>query len=192
MRAIRSALVNRPEALRHQDVRLPEAVRVRDHPDDLIAQATIEAERMRIEQGRQAGNGFRCRCARSKQRHACAIGLGDGFRRGRCGTRHEQAGQVVTEDPAQGGCAAVRRQRLEVPHLARAKHEHAARAQVGIETREGEAGFLRVRDCDAAFDASRARQQLEIQHLGLGDIAENRGDGDTARLGGFGHCGKPP
>ena len=46
-------------------------------------------------------------------------------------------------------------ERLDVADLALAEHEHAAAVQVGVETRQREAGLLRLRDGDPALERRR-------------------------------------
>ena len=77
-------------------------------------------------------------------------------------------------------------ERLEIANLALAEHEDAAAAQVGVESRQGEAGLLRVRNRDVAAEAVGARQQLEIERAGVGEVAQHGGDGHAGRWAGCG------
>ena len=82
------------------------------------------------------------------------------------------------------GCS----QRLEIADFALAEHEHAAAAQVGVEARQRQPGFLRVRNGDVAVEPVAAGEQLEIERAGIGQIAQQGGDGDAAAVvAGRGH-----
>ena len=72
-------------------------------------------------------------------------------------------------------------ERLEIADLALAEDEDAAAAQVGVESREREAGLLRVGDGDAAVEAVGAGQQLEIERAGVGQIAQHGRDRHAGR-----------
>src|SRR3954462_8866176 len=93
----------------------------------------------------------------------------------------------MAEHAPQSDSATLRGQRFQIPHLARAEHEHAPGTKIRVESREGETCLLRMRDGDLAFKAGRAGEQFEIEDAGLGDISKNGRDADTPRLGGFGH-----
>ncbi len=149
---------------------------------------TPRAAEVRVEGGREARHRFRASRPRVReQRHAGPIRLREGLRRRHEPAGDEQAREPVAEHALQDGRAVVRRQRFEIPHFALAEHEHAAAAQVRVESRQGQPGLLRVGNGDAPFEAGRAGEQLEIEGARIGEIPQDRGDGDTPRLGGFGH-----
>ena len=68
------------------------------------------------------------------------------------------------------------RQRLEEPDLALAQDEHAAFAEVLVETRKREPGLLGMRVGDAPVDAGGAGQELEVDPPRFGQVAEQRRD----------------
>ncbi len=72
-------------------------------------------------------------------------------------------------------------ERLEEAHFALAEDEHAAVAQILIESGEGEAGFLRMRIRDATLDAAGAGEQFEIERARFHQVAQDGCDAHARR-----------
>ena len=141
---------------------------------------------VRIEDRRQPRHGFGRRGARAQQRHVGPVGFDDQLRRRREPVGDEQTGQIVAEHAAQHGRPLGAVEGFEVADFALAEDEDAATAKVGVESRQREAGLLRVRDGDVAAETVGAGQQLEVERAGIGQIAQYGGDGHAGRLAGCG------
>ena len=103
----------------------------------------------------------------------------DQFGRRRKAARDQHAWKIEREGEPQRLHPGRRVQVFEVPDFAFAEHEHAARAQVLLKSRERQAGFLRVRIGDYAIDAVRAGEQFERQTERVGPAPEQATHGDA-------------
>ncbi len=89
------------------------------------------------------------------------------------------ARKIAHEQPAQRLRPVCRRHPLEKANLALAENQDAAGAQVFVEARQRQAGFLDVGKRDAAFEAGGAGEQVEIQSDRCPARAEQRPDADA-------------
>jgi hypothetical protein len=134
-----------------------------------------------LEHRRQLRDRHRRRHGRFQQRQARAFRFDDQLYRRLESAGNEHTREIERQREAHRRDARRRLEALEVADLALAEDEDAARFQVLVKAREGEAGLLDVGTGDDAVQTVGARQQLERQTERFGPAAEQRADGDAGR-----------
>jgi hypothetical protein len=134
-----------------------------------------------LQQRTDLGDGDRCGDGGTDQRHMVALAGGQQFRRRLPAAGDQHAGDVVRERRRQHADARRAVQAFEIPHLALAEDEDAARLQVFVETGEGEAGLLDVGTGDGALEAAAPAQQFQRQPDDVGPPLQQARDAERRR-----------
>ena len=140
--------------------------RVHDRP---LGERVLEQRRQLRDRGRRGDGGL-------QQRQARALGFDDELPRRREAARDEDAGKIEGEREAQCRDARFRLEALEVPDLALAEDQNAARLEVLVEAGEREPRFLDVRARDDAREPVDAGEHFERQAERLGAAVDQRAD----------------
>ncbi len=88
--------------------------------------------------------------------------------------RQYHARKIPGEEACQRLAPVAGRHALEIADLTLAKHQHPARPEVFVESSQGQACFLCIRQRDRPLEASGARQKIKIE-TGVGSAGPNQG-----------------